>query len=165
MAKLAKASRKLTKKDVLAFLRAHPLGTLITIGARGVPEPSAIYFCTEKDFTVYLVTKSLTKKFKNVSRRPKVTLYVYDEGSYTTVTAQGKCAQVTDSLEFAQAIEKFQDIAGQGKSNAWIPPVAQIAAGQYVACAIHPTSIRMRRYAPSLENTTALDEFTFDPRV
>jgi hypothetical protein len=157
--------KKLTKKDTFIFLRAHPLGTLITTGAGGVPEPSAIYFHTEKDFTIEFVTKLATKKFKNAEKCPNVVLYLYDEASFTTLSLRGWCSLISDSIEIAQTIEKFQDVSRNGKSPRWVPPVAQISAGHYVACRIHPTSIRMRRYALTLDEAVSLAEFTFDPRV
>lgn len=152
------------KKDVLAFLENTPLGTLITMGSAGVPEPSAVYFSVEKDFTLYFVTKAKTRKFRNLERRPGVTLYAFSEESFTTVSVRGRAHIVDDTLVFAQIIEQFQIIAGAKKSKQWLPPVAQIEAGHYVAVALKPSMIRFRRYAPSISESGVLHELEFDPR-
>jgi hypothetical protein len=155
---------QVSRKEVLTFLREHPLGTLITMSSAGVPEPAPVYMVTAKDFSLQFVTKIQTRKFRNVKVRPGVTFSVFDERTLTSVTVRGRCSRIEDPLIFAQVIERFEAMAGKGKIDRWVPPIVQFEAGRYVACDIRPVMIRYRKFAPSIDEPTLLAEYSFNPR-
>lgn len=137
---------RLTKDEskIFSFLREFPLGTLATINVSGVPEVVVVYLLVEQDLSIFFVTKALTRKFKNIVRNPAVAILVYDERTLTSVEITGKVHVVEDTIEFARVIDKFHNVVSKRKGSTWLPPIAQIGAGDYVACMLRPRHITHR---------------------
>ncbi len=156
---------KLTKErgEVMDFLREYPLGALATVGSMGVPEVTTIYFHAQKDFSIYFVTKKETRKVKNVLRRPQASLLTFDEAKLTSAELIGRVEMVNDALEFAQTIEKFHNIVSKRKAGNFVPPIAQIEAGQYVACKLIPTTIHFKKFAHKLNDKVFPRQVSFSP--
>lgn len=155
----------IVRDDVFVFLQENSLGTLVTVGDDGTPHPAAIFFHIENNFTIQFITKMKTRKFMNAEKHPRITLYVYSEEKLTSVTIVGECKMIYDTLEFAHVIEHFQNVIGDDTSKMWLPPVAQIEAGHYAACALIPSSIRYKRFAVTPYDPVFPQEFTFSPNI
>jgi len=153
----------LTKDSTYTFLSHFPLGTIATVNEMGAPEAVAVYFYTERDFTLYFVTKAETRKLQNILRRPTATILSYDEASLTSVELTGNVEIIRDAVEFAQVIEKFHSIASSRRVQYWLPPIAQIDAGNYVACKLLPTSIYYRSFSKDVAGTIVPQEAIFGP--
>lgn len=135
------------RNDALQFLREHPIGVLATRNADGSLTQSAIYFSAESDFTCYTVTKVGTRKFANMDERQEVSLYVFEEKAPASIELAGIAAIIGDGAEAASALAKYEAVASARKPGYWLPPIAQINAGDYVVYKILPASILYRVFS------------------
>lgn len=127
------------------FLRSHPVGVLCSVDPNNEPHGSAVYYSVDSSFKLMFTTKTKTKKTSNLQTNNHVMLMVYDQKEQVTV-------QVT---AIAEAIEKDDDIsksmrntitASMETSDAGIPPIAKLSAGEFTAFRLHPVQIRMAVY-------------------
>ena len=149
------------KEELHTFLQKYSIATLASINKKGVPEMAAIYFYTRADFVLYFVTKSKTRKLANIVQNPIVTLLIYNKKSLTSIEINGKAEVVTDTIEFAQVIEKFESVFKLQKIKDGSPPISQIKAGNYVACKVTPHHIYFRKFCLRPEQTPVFEEFSF----
>jgi len=141
------------RNTALNFLQEHPLGVVSTQNSKGDADLAVVYFFTEKDFTTYFVTKTVTRKFRNIIDQGKATLLAYDEDSLTSVEVQGQVRHVHDTAEIAQALEHFSSVALSRKGGYWVPPVSQIEGlGNFAVCKLHPKSVLFTQYATDLND-------------
>lgn len=153
----------LERNDALNFLQGNPLGALATLNREGLPDVSAIYFFTEKDFTCYFVTKSDTRKYQNCLKNPNVTLLSFSEKDLISVEINGTVETVVDTLEVARSVERFQDRVSTRKAGYWIPPISQLKAGSYVVCKLIPTVIRFNNFAANIQDPSVPVQVIFKP--
>lgn len=126
----------------------------------GTPVATAIYFVAETDFKIYFVTKARTRKLQNVLQHSKASLLTFDEDELISTEIMGKVEVVEDTLECAKAMEKFQSLV-ENRRKGFVPPIAQIEAGKYVACKISPNEVCFRKFAKS--KMQAPVEVVFNP--
>ncbi len=149
------------KKRLLSFLQNHSVAVMASLNADRVPEVVAIYFYVDTDFALYFVTKLKTRKIKNIMRNSSVTLLIYDVSDMTSSEIRGKAEIVNDTVDFAQIIEKFENVFKLQKTLNGLPPISQIEAGDYVACKVIPHHIYFRRFGLTPEQAPVSEEFFF----
>jgi general stress protein 26 len=152
----------LEKIDAWNFLQDHPIGTLASINTDGSPDLSAVYFFTKSDFSCYFVTKVETRKYQNFLKNPKATLLSFFEEERISVEVQGNVETVHDVVKVAQIIEQFQNLVASRSAEYWIPPIAQISAGEYVVCMLVPTLVHFNDFGKDPVGT-APQQLTFYP--
>lgn len=139
-------SSPVSKKETLNFLRQEPLGTIATTDKRGVVKLSAVYFFVNNDFSFHFVTKTNTKKYKHLISGSKITLLACSEARLMSVEITGRPRVVHDSLEIVKVIEKFHTLAENQPVKYWMPPIAQISAGNYIVIETTPKRVLSRRF-------------------
>lgn len=145
------------------FLESHPVGTLSTISILDIPEVSTIYFFTDSDFTLYFLTKILTRKMRNLSIRPVGTIVSFDESELTSVEITGKVDVVHDTITRARIIDTFHRVITERKMHYWIPPIAQLEAGAYALCKLTPTMVHYRKFTLEKEPSSPPTQISFNP--
>jgi general stress protein 26 len=76
---------------------------LVTIGPDGSPQARAIdAFAPEQDLTVWMATNPITRKVKDITRNPTVTLYYFGGAESGYVTLLGRAEIVDDPSEKAK---------------------------------------------------------------
>ncbi|MCA9325341.1 hypothetical protein KDA23_04735, partial [Candidatus Saccharibacteria bacterium] len=108
-----------------------------------------------------IVTKSDTRKCKNVLERASGALLSFCESTLTSAEVSGELQVLYDPLEVTQAIERFEEMAEARKPGCWVPPIAQVKAGQYVVLKLLPRVILYRSYATTKNAKTKPREFRF----
>ncbi len=155
---------KAEKKAIVSFLRRHPLGTFATVEGTGVAELSSVYVHVDEDLMLYFITKTKTRKIKNILLNNNASFFVSDEESFTTVELTGKVAIIHDTLEFAKIYDSFHSLFESRPGPQWLPPIVQISAGKCVACIFTPTVIRHRVFDTTSQNENKLKEVIVRPR-
>jgi hypothetical protein len=69
------------------------------------------------------------------------------EAELTSVEVPGQVVAVTDPGEVSDIIKKFQERVGSVLDEYWVPPIAQIEAGQYVVCRVVPDGFLYKNFA------------------
>ncbi len=139
------------------FLKTHPLGTLATIGADGLPEMSVLYFFIDDTLSCYFVTKTATRKFDNITTNQNGAIIVYDESSLTSVELAGTLSVLTDAHEVLHCITEFQKIASTQKLDYWVPPASQIDGTQFAACKLTPRVAYFKDFATKVDGSEKLE--------
>lgn len=135
-----------TEARVRSFLQSHPIGVLSTVTPRGKPHATVVYVSTNDDLSLSFLTKHNTTKTKNIKRNNHVMFVAYEPSSQTTLQAEGRAINITDTPEAEEVFRKtLQSVQNTSKSNT--PPISKLDAGRYVAYKIVPNSIRIAVFA------------------
>lgn len=142
-----KKHSKLTESNqrIYDFLHKHPVGVLATTDSQGVPHGATIYFDVDKDFIITFTTKTGTKKNTNVAQNPRVSLVAFESKSQTTVEVIGTVLNINDTPKAQEAFDYMLQ-ASLATSEAGIPPIEKLHAGDFVAYKIVPNEIKMAVY-------------------
>jgi hypothetical protein len=127
-------------RRILHFLKQHKVGSLATVDPDGLPQVSVIYYGVDDDFVITFLTKTGTKKHDNLSHNVHATLLVYDEVNQITAQVMGRAHEMP-----AKSQDAFVNTlkASMETSEAGIPPISKLIAGDYVAYQLKPIQIRM----------------------
>jgi pyridoxine/pyridoxamine 5'-phosphate oxidase len=63
------------------FLITHDIATLATLGSNGMLQAVVVYYATDKQNNLYIVTKTKTTKAQNIAQYPQVAFTAYDTSS------------------------------------------------------------------------------------
>ncbi len=148
--------------NLLSFLKENPVAALASLNSKGLPDMTAIYLHVEEDLTLLFVTKTKTRKLKNITDNPNVSLLVHNAEELMSAEIHGKASIINDGIEFAQTIEKFRKVFESQKIQYWFPPITQLAAGEYIACKVKPQKISFKKFAVTPEQKPFSKEFTFN---
>ena len=80
---------------VWEFLENNHLAVLATVSEENTPQASLVYYVTEEDFHLYIVTAKDSRKFKNISKNNKVSLVIGQEKTAQVLQIEGE-AKVED---------------------------------------------------------------------
>ncbi len=134
------------RRRIYNFLHANAIGVLSSTSTNGRPHGAVIYFTVNHDFEVSFLTKSLTRKYDNLTHDNHVMLTVFDPATQTTAQISGLAHEIADS-------KTINKIAGTVLASsihvnpAGVPPIEKLNAGDYVAFKIKPSQIRLAIYA------------------
>ncbi len=134
------------QEKVFDFLSLHPVGVLALVGADGKPHASTIYFTVGRDLTITFTTKRDTRKHQILTKDSDVMLVAYDAANQAAVQVSGSAIEI-DEPELASKIYYGTLHAASTTGVDVVPPIAKIAAGPYIAYAIHPETISMSEYS------------------
>jgi uncharacterized pyridoxamine 5'-phosphate oxidase family protein len=149
---------------IVSFLQKYPLGALSTVNEKGHPELASIYLRVEDTLTMFFVTRTKTRKLKNILANPQVAFIASDEATLTTVEVSGKAYLVEDTMEFARVYDAFHTLFASRPGKRRLPPIVQIQAGKYVACKLIPEQITHRSFSTGARNTKSPKEIILRPR-
>ncbi len=148
------------RAHILKFLQQNPVGVLATVDPSGEPHASAIYFTASDDFIISFLTKTGTKKHENLQHNGHAALVSYEASSQTTVQAKGIVTEVTDAQRIQGIFSEILKISMR-TSEAGVPPLDKLQAGQYVAYQFNPKEARMAVFArPDPEDYEHIFEIT-----
>lgn len=110
------------------FLKNSRLATISTISKDvNRPEASLIYYVTDDDFHVYMITSTESRKIKNILKNNKVALVIGQETEPVVLQIEGE-AKMVDELDKKREISnRYLELANEAnpKSFNW-PPVMKI---------------------------------------
>jgi uncharacterized pyridoxamine 5'-phosphate oxidase family protein len=137
-------SYQLIRTAAWRFLDEQPHGTLVTLDSEGKPETAAIFFFVREDFSCFFVTKIGTRKYKNLAQNHTGVLFVYSDDELTSIELKGRLEIEHDTKEILASIVQFQTEVQSRSASYWVPPIAQIEAGEYVVCKLIPEVITFK---------------------
>lgn len=133
------------QRRIWDFLNKVRVGVLASVDPNGNPHGSAIYYTLDNNFIISFLTKVETKKSDNVIRNNHVMLVVLDPASQGVVQVIGKTMPISDNYEINR-IAAAVYATSLRDSEAGIPPIAKLEAGEFIAFQIIPDQIRMALY-------------------
>lgn len=127
---------------IFEFLKSHSIGVISTVDSDNEPHSAVVYYAVSDNFEITFTTKQKTKKSINLQNNNHAMFVVFDAESQITVQITAEAVDLSGSPElpeiFRQTIE-----ASMNTSDAGIPPISKLAAGDYTAFQLNPTQIRM----------------------
>jgi general stress protein 26 len=144
-----KAGKHLTERQrrIYEFLAANPVGVLSTVDPNGQPHGVVIYYCVAKDFLVFFLTRTGTKKYDNLKHHNRVMLTVFDPKTQTTTQIAGRATAITDRTQLNRVADSVLEHCLLQTRQPGSLPITKVDAGSYVAFKIKPTHIRMATYS------------------
>jgi len=127
-------------QDARIFLLSHALATLSTIDGNNNVSGASVHYVLGEDNSFYLVTKSDTRKARNILTHPQAALTVTDSNSMQTAQIQGIAELENNPRQKQKIINSIIKPRLYDTSLHW-PPITQLAAGNYVVIRVVPTSI------------------------
>lgn len=130
---------------IFTYIDVNPIATLGTLNDDGTPHGSIVYVCSgNHGKVVYFLTKSETRKYKNLSANNHVSLTIANPGENSTLQANGIAAEVQD----AQVIDAIMNKLTRLHVNAvdWLPPISKLRAGPYVLVGVTLEYARLAEY-------------------
>ncbi len=132
-------------KEAKAFLATHEIATLSTVGEEGKPHGATVYYASDKNSFIYVVTKDQTTKAKDIDRYPYVAFTVTDANRMQTMQLDGIAHVETDTSITKHMYEtilrpRFQD------GHAQLAPILHLPAGEYEVIVIEPISYKLTDY-------------------
>ena len=131
-------------EKITQYIENNPIATLGTISADGTPYGAAIYACTGHSQTLYFVTKTETRKYKNLIDRPAVSITVMNQREDSTLQAVGQASVVRDAPTLDMVLKKIT--RAHALAEDWLPPISKLRAGSYNIVGVKLTYARLAEF-------------------
>ena len=127
------------------FLISHDLGVISTIDNKGNPRGSAVYYATDKNNYIFIVTKNKTFKAQNILKNPRVAMTIFDTNSLQTLQLSG-VASVERDPEICKRV--YHDILRPRFEGAYkkLPPIMYMPAGEYEVIVVKAIEYKFSDY-------------------
>lgn len=133
------------KWRIYEFLMDNPVGVLATVTPDNNPHAVMVYFSLDKDFNLYFLTKTGTRKYHNLQHNNHCVLLVAEPSRKITVQVTGEAQEITDSYTINRVAGAILTISSHiGKTG--LPPVTKIDRGVYAAFQIIHSQVLMAIY-------------------
>lgn len=113
------------------FLKKNRLATLATISIENnAPQAAFVYFLTDEDFHIYIVTAKDSRKFSNISKNNKVALVIGQEMEPLVLQIEGTAKIEADKSKIHHLSSKYLGVANVNTTTPNWPPVMKLAVDQ-----------------------------------
>lgn len=129
-------------KEIYQFLVSHPVGIVSSVDPNNMPHAAVVYYWVNKQFQICFTTKQKTKKYDNLIKNDNAMFIVFDALEQITVQITAKAIDLSGSDELPEVFRHTIQ-ASMNTSDAGIPPISKLAAGDYTAFRLDPVQIRM----------------------
>lgn len=95
--------------NAIKYVEESKVGLLLTVDENKVPFVRSIGAFSTEGANIYFLTAKATEKVKHIKENPIVTFHFQNEGqpiqTFKSVAITGEASEITDSEEFAKAVE------------------------------------------------------------
>lgn len=127
------------------FLMSHDIASLATLTVSGMIQVAVVYYATDKNSNIYVVTKVNTSKAKNILAHSQVGIMVYDASSMQTIQIEGIASVESDPKICKKIYDTILRPRFQG-SHTEMPPIMYLPAGEYEVIVIKPVKYKLSDY-------------------
>lgn len=131
------------------FLQNHEIGVLSTADRTGHVHGATVYYLLGEDDNLYFLTKSGTSKAHDMLAHHQVAFTVTDPNAMQTIQVQGYTDIEADFQAKRYIFDELVKPRNYNGGEAHTPPVAQLAAGGFIAFKITPTDVKYADYQQS----------------
>ena len=110
---------------------SQPLGVIGTVNEDAQPKPQSatVYYVCNDALDIFFVTRSESRKYKNIKKNPNVSFVITNEHPPKTIQFEGTASEVVDPDE---QIKYYNMLTARATESNPMPPVAQIVTGELV---------------------------------
>jgi len=148
---------KVSSLKAWQFLKSNRLAALATISSQeNTPQASLIYYLTDENFHIYIVTSKESRKFKNITKNNKVALVVGQEMDPVVIQLEGTVEMVEDKSKIHELSSRYLEVANKNTKTLNWPPVMKLSVGDgYVIVEVTITHFKFSDF-------TGLDSFIIE---
>lgn len=117
----------------------QPLGVISTSAETNNPQSASVYYINDEHCNIFFVTRSESRKYKNIQHNPHVAFTVTSEHPPKTIQIEGTAAEVMDPIEQSNYFDK---LVAKATESTFMPPVSQLVTGEMVFMKITTTWAR-----------------------
>lgn len=129
--------------DSVKSLEQH-LGVVSTAGEDGKVESAVVYFTFDKDLNIYFLTRTGSRKYKNILKNPSVAFIAYSEYPPQTLQLEGIASDINDPKEQGKI---FTDLMTLAKNHSYAePPIGQMMESELAVMKITPSWARFGNF-------------------
>jgi general stress protein 26 len=133
-------------KQAYYFLNKQPAAVLATVNQDKSPHLTVVYFHVDQDMSVSFLTKSDTRKSKNIKKRKKAALLAYDSKTQQSITISGKAKEIDSVQEGTKVFTEALQTALRTSEGGKMPLSQLLSAGRYALYKIAPEQIEFSSY-------------------
>ena len=134
-------------KEASKFIRNKDVGVLSTFDDReDAVSGAVVHYTLDDDGSIYILTKSASRKARSVMSNGKSALTIYEPGSMKTAQIQAKASLETDRMK-QQDIFNYMIQERSYSEGSYRPPVTSLKEGTYVVVRLTPSSIIFTDYS------------------
>jgi len=134
------------EQRILNFLTTHPIGVLSSVDPNGEPHGVVIYYQIDRNFHIYFVTRTGTKKYDNLKHSDHVMLTVFEAETQATAQIIGHASEIIDESVNTIAIAGAILSASLKSARGQPPPITKLEEGEYAVFQLIPKQMRMAVY-------------------
>lgn len=127
------------------FLISHQTGVLSSVTPNDIVQGAVVYYATDKNNYIYIVTKTKTSKAQNIIYHPLVAFTVFDTSSMQTLQIEG-IARVESDPNITKKVYESVLRPRFSESHTELPPVLHMPSGDYEVIVITTTKYRFTNY-------------------
>lgn len=142
-------------KEARQFLRENYLMTLATVNARG-PSVAVVVYVLDPKGNLYFVTHANSRKARNLSENPAVSLVIWQSGQNMLVQADGKASKVEEVQTEEWVMDCFADLTTKDV-HSW-PPLLRMQNKEY---AVFRVTLHWMRTLDLTRSTVTQEESPF----
>ncbi len=132
--------QKNEKREALNFLKSQKTAVVATVSSDGEPQSATVYYIMDEDFFLYFMTGRETRKFKNLSKIPRISFVVGAGPELITVQGGGSVSLLEHPYS-DDLIMKLEQNLSLKESQYW--PFFKLPEGAVAVFKIHPEWMRM----------------------
>jgi general stress protein 26 len=110
--------------QLIEYLRNQTIAVVSTVSPEGKPMSATVYFIVDNDFTFYFITKTFSRKHKNLEQNPNISMVVGTENKPVTVQMEGSAERIVDKDIFKERFDNFVDLLSK---NNYVGPIFQLS--------------------------------------
>lgn len=136
-------------REVLQFLATHAIGVFSTLDAQGDIQSRTVYYVTDEEGYLYILTKSGTAKVHEIATHKNVTFTAYDETTYQSIQMQGVGDVEGDANKKNQVYHAITNLRDKTGNNRLVP-ITLFHEGAFIVLRITPTNIKFSDFQQKL---------------
>lgn len=110
------------------FLQKNHLATLATITENNLPQAAIVYYITDEDFNIYIVTTGDSRKLQNIKANNHIALVINHEDTPQVLQIEGQAQILEDEAQKGYVAYRYLDEIASPKNPSHMhwPPIMKL---------------------------------------
>jgi general stress protein 26 len=135
-------------KDAKSLIENQNIAILSTVSKEGNVHGAVVHYLSLDD-AIFVITRSTTKKVKNIALHQQVALTIHRPHSLKTVQISGLAEQENDKVLISK-IYKLLSNPNYYEEGKMLPPTLNMKVGELLVIRILPINIKYNDYSKSI---------------
>lgn len=137
---------------ISSFLKRNHIAVLATtFKGSNTPHAAVVYYATDSQMNLFIITKAKTTKSKNLDSNPQAALAIYEAATQATAQIHALVSRVEDPVMMQKALRLMSKYSSE-TAQTGETPISKLDAGDYILYKLWPQSIRLAEYKYGVRN-------------